>query len=250
MRVAQAGLIALMGFLIRYRRTVLGPLWLLVGPALFVGLLGLLYAEISATPPSVFIPHLAIGFVTWTLIQGFVVGAPTVFQRARAQLLQGAQGLSDIVMVDVFTNLLIFLHQIPIVIAVFIVYGVPVTWTTLESAFGLALIIANGYWVTLVFGILGARYRDFVEILQAVMRITFLATPIIWMPGEGVQSGIMGAFLVFNPFYHFLELVRAPLLGQSPDPVSWWTVVVITIVGWTLVRLAHVRYGRFVPLWV
>ena len=31
-------------FLIRYRQTVMGPLWLIIGPSLFIGLLGLLYA--------------------------------------------------------------------------------------------------------------------------------------------------------------------------------------------------------------
>lgn len=237
-------------FLIRYRRTALGPLWLLISPSLFIALLGLLYAEIGAAEPGIFIPHLAVGLIIWTLIQGFVTGSATVFQRGKAQIMQGAQTVDDIVIVDVVTTLLSFLHQMPIIITVFLFYQIPLGWVTLESPLGLALLVANGVWVTQVFGILGARYRDLSEVFQAIMRIAFLATPIIWMPGQGMQGGVMGAYLNFNPFYHYLEVVRAPLLGQSPTLLSWGVVLGLTVIGFALAFLMKQRYARFVPLWV
>ena len=240
----------LLSFLIRYRRTALGPLWLLVGPSLFIALLGLLYAEIGAADPSVFIPHLSVGLVGWTLISIFVSGSATVFQRCRPQLLQAGQSLYDIVMVDVMTTVLMFLHQLPIVLIVFLIYSVPITLYALTSLVGLTLLVVNGIWVTQVFGILGARFRDLAEVFQAVMRIAFLATPIIWMPGQGARSGVMEVFLVFNPFFHFLEVVRAPLLGHPIEPVSWAVVLLITILGVILARLMMARYARFVPLWI
>lgn len=242
--------LVLFGFLIRYRRTALGPLWLLIGPSLFIALLGLLYSEISSIEPQIFIPHLAVGLVLWTLFQSFVTGSATVFQRGRAQIMQGAQTLQDIVAVDVLTTVLYFLHQVPIIIAVFAIYRVPLTWTAPESLFGLVLILANGIWVTQVFGILGARYRDLFEIFQALMRIAFLATPIIWMPSEDGRGGIMGVFLVFNPFYHFIEVARGPLLGDPVAALSWIIVLSITVMGFILARLMTARYARFIPLWI
>lgn len=237
-------------FLLRYRRTALGPLWLLVGPSLFIALLGLLYAEIGATDPQIFVPHLAVGLVLWTLATGFVTGSATTFQRNRAQIMQGGQKLDDIVAMDVTTTVLTFLHQVPIIIAVFLIFSVGVSWYALISLVGLAIIIANGIWMTQACGILGARYRDLSEVLQALMRIAFLATPIIWMPGEGGRGGVMGHFLTFNPFYHFLEIVRAPLLGNAIQPLSWLVVVGITLAGFAFARFMTVRFARFVPLWV
>ncbi|MCB1418011.1 MAG: ABC transporter permease [Notoacmeibacter sp.] len=237
-------------FLISYRRTALGPLWLLIGPSLFIALLGLLYAEIGAAETEVFIPHLAIGLVLWTLIAGYVTGSATVFQRGRAQIMQGAQSLESVVAVDVITTLLSFLHQLPIIVIVFMIYRVPLHWAALESVIGLVLLIANGFWVTQVFGILGARYRDLAEIFQAVMRIAFLATPIIWMPGAGGRGGVMGAYLTFNPFYHFIEVVRAPLLEQPVAMLSWVVVLGFTIFGFGLAHVMKTRYARFVPLWI
>ena len=74
------------GFLIRYRKTLLGPIWLLVGPILFIVTLGLLFARIGGVEPAKFVPHLTIGLIVWTLISGFVTGSTTVFQRGRAQI--------------------------------------------------------------------------------------------------------------------------------------------------------------------
>ncbi len=82
------------------------------------------------------------------------------------------------------------------------------------------------------------------------MRIAFLATPILWMPGTMGRGGVMGAFLVFNPFYHFIELVRAPLLGNPIAPLSWIVVLAITVAGFALARFFNRRFGRYIPLWV
>lgn len=240
----------LLNFLIRYRRTVLGPLWLLVGPSLFIIVLGSLYSEIGAADPARFVPHLTIGYVVWTLVSGVVNQAPTIYQRNRAQIMQGSMSLEAIVSMEVMMHVIAFLHQLVIVAAVLAWYHLAPSWYALMSLVGLGLVIANGLWVSRVFGILGARYRDLAEVFQAVMRIAFLATPIIWMPGEGARGGVMGAFLVFNPFYHFLEVVRAPLLGQMVAPLSWFVVGAFTLVGYCVAHLMEKRYNRLVPLWI
>lgn len=250
MKVAQAGLLSLMNFLIGYRRTALGPLWQLVGPALFVAFLGLLYAEIGSVQPETFIPHLAVGLVVWTLISQFVIRSATIYQRNRAQILQGTMKLKEVILVESANNVLIFLHQLPIVVAVFIIYRVSLSADVVVSLVGLMAIIANGIWVTQVFGILGARYRDLPEVFQAVMRIAFLATPILWMPSSTGRGSIMGAFLLFNPFYHFVEVVRAPLLGQPTTAISWMVVLGFTVIGFTTAHLMKKRYNKLVPLWI
>lgn len=237
-------------FLIRYRRTMLGPVWLLVGPALFIAMLGMLFSRIGGNDPTVFIPHLAVGLIVWTLISGFTTGCTTVFQRGRAQILQGGMNLSDIVMVDVLSTVLTFLHQIIIIAVVFVIFNIGLSFYSLISLIGLALLIANGIWLSVFFGIIGARYRDLFEVVQAVMRIAFLATPIVWLPDAGGRGGAMGAFFVYNPFYHFLELIRAPLLGNPIAPLSWIVVVSITVAGFALAYFFYNRFARNVPLWV
>lgn len=242
--------IAWLNFLVRYRKTAIGPLWLLVGPTLFIATLGLLFSRINGAEAAIFMPHLAIGLVVWTLVSGFVTGSSTVFQRNRPHILQGNMQLADLVLQDVFSTILQFLHQLVIILAVFLIFGCTVGIYALVALIGLALLIANGIWLTIVFGIIGARYRDLTEIVQTVMRIAFLATPIIWMPGPSGRGGALGAFLTFNPFYHFLELIRAPLLGNPIAPLSWLVVLFTTAAGFTIAHVIYQRFSRLVPLWV
>ncbi len=140
--------IPLLTFLIRYRRTALGPLWLIVGPSLFIAVLGYLYAEIGASPPEQFIPHLAVGLVTWTLIGEFTNKAPTVYQRGRANIMQGGMPLGDIVLIDAMTTVISFLHQLVIFIPVFLIYSIPLTAYSLVSILGCGLLIVNGILFT------------------------------------------------------------------------------------------------------
>ncbi len=242
--------IAVIEFLISYRRTSLGPLWLLVGPSLFVIILGALYSEIGAVKPVEFVPHLSIGLVLWTFISGVIVKSGTIYQRKRPQIMQGVMPLPAIVNVDIFSHLFIVAHQAVIVIGVLLYFQIPLSLYSLTSLIGFALIIANGIWTTRVFGILGVRYRDINEIFQAVMRIAFLATPIIWMPGDFGRGAVMDTVLVFNPFYHFIELVRAPLLGNPVTLLNWTVVLAITAFGYVLAHFMMRRYNKLVPLWL
>lgn len=238
-----------MGFVVRYRKTLIGPLWMMVGPAIFITLIGVLYAQINQSNADIFVPFMAVGYVVWTLISGFVNGSTTIFQRFRAQILQGELNLIDIVMVGVFTTILQFLHQIIIIFIVFISFDVSLSPYALVSLFGLFIIMANGIWLSVFFGIIGARYRDFPEMILALMRIAFLATPVIWIPAEG-SRGIMGKFALYNPFYHFIEIFRAPLLGNPISTVTWIVTLGITVAGFGLAYLFIRRFERNVVLWI
>ncbi len=239
-----------MKFLIKYRSTTLGPAWLLVGPGLFILFLGTLFSQINRLDTTVFIPHLAIGLIVWTLINGFVSGSTTIFRRSRAQILQSGTRLFDLVVTDVTFTVLQFLHQIILVAFVMLFYQRGIGLYAFVSLIGVALLILNGFLLGIVFGIIGARYRDLAEVMHAVMRIAFLATPVIWMPGEPGRGSLMNIFLNYNPFYHFLELIRAPLLDQPIAPLSWAVVLVITLLGIWFAKVFYLRFHKQVPLWV
>ncbi|MBZ0164063.1 MAG: ABC transporter permease [Notoacmeibacter sp.] len=242
--------IAAFGFLINYRKTMVGPLWLLIGPSLFIVVLGGLYAKIGATEPDKFIPHLSVGLICWTLITSFTNQAPTVFQRARTQILQAGLSLDNIAMLSIITSVIIFIHQIPIILVVFFLYGISPTFGVIQSLVGLVFLIASGVWVTRLLAILGARFRDLSEIVQAIMRIAFLVTPILWMPAVAERGGALGHYLLYNPFFHFIEVVRAPLLGNTVEVGSWIVVLVVTAAGNIFTHFFSRSYLRFVPLWI
>jgi ABC-type polysaccharide/polyol phosphate export permease len=72
-------------------------------------------------------------------------------------------------------------------------------------------------------------------------------TPIIWHPSllAGRQR-----IINFNPFYHFIELLRAPMLDTIPAAITWAAVLGITAVGWLVTVLVFWRYRRRIAYWI
>ncbi len=233
-----------------YRQTALGPLWLLVKPAIFVAMLGVLYATITNTDLNVFIPHLSIGYVVWQLIVAFVSGSTEVGIRGKADLLQSGLEINDLVIVHMVGSIIRFFHHIIVILFVYILYPWKLDLYSLTSIFGLLLLVINGYWIGLTCSIVGARFRDVSEVIGTVMGAMFFVTPIIWMATASLKGSLIGPYLVYNPFYHFLELVRAPVLGTPIDQTSWLVVGAITVGGLILGWVLHRLYAERLPLWV
>ena len=53
-----------------------------------------------------------------------------------------------------------------------------------------------------------------------------------------------------NPFYHFIEIFRAPLVGQVQSWTHWAVAGGITVIGWSLALIALRNYRSRVAYWV
>ena len=49
---------------------------------------------------------------------------------------------------------------------------------------GLFLVAANCAWITVVLGIVGARYRDIPPLVGNVMQVMMFITPVFWMMAQ------------------------------------------------------------------
>lgn len=234
---------------LRYRKTTLGPLWLLAGPAILVGALGYLYATIGGVSIHVFVPHLAAGIIIWSLIVAFMNSGTTVVYHNRPKMLHSAVKLVDVVMINIFVAILQFLHHIVILSLVYFIFRWELTPSVFVSLIGLILLIINGIWYSIVFGILGVRFRDVSEIISALMGALFFLTPILWMPETTGRGGILGPYLTYNPFYHYMELVRAPLLGNPIEMFSWVVVLSITFVGIIVAFIFNRMFSKQLATW-
>ena len=231
----------------RYRRSVLGPLWLTLSMGALVSALGFLYGMLFKVEVAVFVPHLALGFIVWTLISSTANEGCKVFIDAEGIIKQVGLPLTVHMYRLLWRNLLILFHNALVFVVVAAVFGVWPGWAGLLALPGLALLCLNGLWAILLLGIVSARFRDVPPIVTSIVRICFFVTPIIWMP-ELVPA--RAAVLEFNPFYHLVEVVRAPLLGKVPALSSWIAVLIMTIGGWVLAFAFFRRYRWRIAYWV
>ncbi len=237
-------------FLLKYRKTFLGPIWIIAGPAMFIIILGTLYGRVMGHEAEVFVPHLAVGLVFWSYLVTIMSSAPRIYMQFRGTLLQGSVNHMNIVMRTIFSSFVGFIHQAVIIVAVLLIYRITPTASLLYLVPAAALTFVHSIWVVVVLGILGARYRDLAEVVEMVMRIAFLATPIIWKVGEDQARGsIVAVYLGLNPFYHVLEPLRGAVLGTPIAPQSWIISCLIALVGLAVAEFLYRKYRHLVVLW-
>lgn len=236
-------------FLVRYRKTVLGPLWVVAGPAMFILMLGTLFERVTAHNSGYFVPHFAIGFIIWNYITSVMAAAPRLFANYKAALLHGPSNHIAIVLKVMSGALIVLFHQVAIIILTLFLYRITPSLSWFLIIPGMLLLIAHSIWVLILVGVLGARYRDLAEMVEMVMRIAFLATPIIWMPGDNGQASIVSLYLTFNPFYHVIEPIRGAILGTPVALESWIISTALAAIGFVAASILYRRYRHLVVLW-
>jgi lipopolysaccharide transport system permease protein len=97
--------------------------------------------------------------------------------------------------------------------------------------------------------IIAARFRDIQLIVATVLQLVFLLTPIMW--DSKSLRGIAVTYVVdLNPIYHLIEVVRRPLLGETPMAMSWLASSMTAAVCLIMGSLFYARYRHRIAFWV
>ena len=230
-----------------YRRSLIGPFWITISMGVMVTALGLLFSTVFNINLADYIPFLAIGLVTWSLIANMVNEGCSAFINAEGIIKQLKLPLSTHGYRVACRALIIFAHNLLILAIVALLFPARPGWIALLAAPGLALLCLTSVWACLLFGLVSTRFRDVPLITANFMQVAFFLTPVFWMP-EALPE--RAAVLQFNPFYHFLDLVRAPLLGQAPGMVSWLVATGITLAGWLVMFIFYCRCRQRIAYWL
>ncbi|WP_265533507.1 ABC transporter permease [Pseudomonas saponiphila] len=231
----------------RYRRSVLGPLWITLSTAVLIGGLGVMYAGLFKMDVNDYIPYLAAGMITWSFMTLVVTESCFVFTGAEGSIKAARIPLSSYVLRLVWRNILVFLHNAVVLVGV-VLWFLPFNAMNLLMALvGLAVIGVFLFWLSLLVGLLCARFRDIPLIVSNVMQVVFFMTPIMWK-ADVLNSRMWIAEL--NPFYYMLELVRNPLLGQ---PLTWslWSNVGLVVLATAVISfLFFARFRTRIVYWL
>ena len=231
----------------RYRRSLLGPFWLTLSMGIMIGTIGFVYAKLFNQPTTQYLPYLTLGVIVWGLISSFVQDSCAVFTGSEGIIRQVRVPYSVHVFRMLWRNMIVFAHNLVIYVLVMVLFHVRPDGALFFVVPGFLLICLNGLWGGMLLGALNARFRDLQPIIVNVMQIFFYVTPIVWRPEQLPQHP---AIVLFNPLYHFVELIRMPLLGMVPPLATWLTTIGITVLGYvvTLAFLACFR-GR-IAYWI
>ncbi|ANS25152.1 galactan export ABC transporter permease subunit Wzm/RfbD [Rhodococcus opacus] len=240
----------------RYRRSVIGPFWITIATGVQAAAMGILYSALLDIPLDEFLPYVTVGLIVWNLISASILEGSEVFIANEGLIKQLPSALSVHVYRLVWRQLLLFAHNLVIYVVMLFAFGVwrHLTWMSLAAIPAIALIVVNAAWVSIMFGIFSTRYRDIAPILGSMTLLLFVLTPIMWttqsLEAQGGQAAERVKLAELNPLFHYLDIVRAPMIGQDQQAYHWYIVLTITVVGWAAAILALRKYRARVPYWV
>ena len=230
-----------------YRRSVLGPFWVTLSMAIMVGTLGFLYGGLFGQPLQDYLPYLALGLIFWAYLSSFMIEGCAVFTAAAPFIHQVNAPLSIYPLRLLWKSVITLAHNLLVFLAVAVLFGVWPGKVGLLVVPGLALLSLAGISISVVLGLLAARFRDIPPIVVSLVQILFFVSPILW---KADQAPVHKLFADANPFFHLLNIVRQPLLGQTPA-LSSWIIALSLAVGFSLLAATlFVRFRGRIAYWI
>lgn len=233
----------------RYRRTVIGPFWNTLSMAIFVFSLGSVFSYVWHMDVATFIPYVTTGYIAWMPMAAMLGESSGILVGCGVVISQTPKPYTLFILTALIRHFLIFFHHLVVFALVAIFFKVEINEKLLLIFPGLFLLMINGIWASLLISMACARYRDIRPLVDSILMIALWLTPVFW-PAESIR-GQSGAFLLdYNIFYHFVNLIRAPLLGQFPEMINYLVVGVVSIIGPVITILVFARYRRWIIYWL
>lgn len=206
-----------------------------------------LYSQIFEMDFRGYLAWLATSFLTWGFLSAGLGDGCTNLVDAESNLRSVRLATPLLAARVVWRNIIIFGHNLLVIGLVLAYAGIGVTPNLAYALPGFAMLALFVFFMAIVLGPLSLRFRDVAQIVSSFIQIMFFVTPIIWTPTQGRLDAV---WLDLNPFYHLLELVRAPLLGTAPTAENWMWGAASVMVAAILSVIVDAVTRRKIYLWL
>ena len=233
---------------LRYRGSMLGPLWLTLSTAVMIAAMGAIYARLFHMNLHQYLPFLALSLVLWNFLSALVADACGTFTSAEGMIRSIRMPFSLYAGRVVLRNVWVLGHNLIVIVAVFALLRMNPGHAALAALPGFGLWLVDAFAAALLLGTLCARFRDIPPIVGSIMQIAFFVTPVIWKPE--LVGPERQALLPWNPFNALLEVVRGPLLGQAPGVAEYGSALAYSLLLCALAWVLFARVRGRLAFWV
>lgn len=234
----------------RYRRTVIGPFWNTISLAIFVGSLGSVGAALWHQELSSYLPYVAAGMAVWLMVTAMITEAGSLFVSGANFIYQIRCDYSILVYALIYRNFIVFLHNLGVYLVAALIYQPHMITPALAWVIpGMFLVLVNCSWIVLLLSMICLRYRDLQQLISSLIQILMFITPILWLP-DMLPVETRRFVVAGNPFHHFVDVVRAPLLGQQPEFSTYVAMLLVAVVGWSVAFVIFHRFRKRIAYWI
>jgi len=230
----------------RYRRTWLGPFWVTFTLLVFSVVLSVIWAKLWNQPFKEYLPFLLSGMIPWAFISGTINESCGTLISAESSIKSRQFPYSILFYGLIYRNLIVFGHNLLVYALIIPFTVVKVNLNLLLVIPGLLIVSLNLIWITTAISIICLRYRDVQQLVNTFIQIIMFITPIFW-PAEQLKSEKW--IVDFNVLYHLIDIVRAPLLGNSPQYLSYLSSLILLVFGSTMTFLLFSQKRTKISYW-
>lgn len=233
---------------LKYRRTVLGNIWIILTYLITVSVVSLVWSTILNASITEYFPKLFIGFTVFYLILSFTSQASEIlYAKYKGIILSLGISLNNVILRHLTFIVLEYIQFVPVYLIIVFLAGIKLSLNTLLFIPGMLLVFANGYWMIFLISLLCARFRDVGIFLSAIMSASFLLTPIIW---DKNRLGQYENLVYLNPFTSMVEAIRDPLLGLSTNPIIYVLLFSYLIIGFVISSIFYKYKNKLFNFWI
>jgi ABC-type polysaccharide/polyol phosphate export permease len=228
--------------------TVLGPLWLILQPLLWILAMFFLVRPSLPDMQINYQLYIAVGVILFTSVQTFITGGTRVFVGEKERILNAALPISVYVFKNGTRVALEMLLMSPIILVTMFFFPPELGPAMLLAIPGLLIFFVFGFGVTLALGTLSSRFADIIYLTQALMRVMLFVTPVFWVPGFARGARLL--FATLNPLHHILVIVRDPLMGKVPALLHYQVAGASALAALITGVLLFARFRGRIPVWL
>lgn len=232
-----------------YRRSSLGQLWVILGMAITIVSVSVVFGQILNVPPVEYVPHLASGLVIWAFLRDMLVDGASCYIASQGLIRQLPLSKLTFPIQVATKNLILLAHNFGLVLIASAAVGANINFTLLLFPIGVALSSAILLCLIVPIATFAARFRDLPPIISSIVGVSFYVSPVLWKP-ESLQPEVAHFLLGLNPLYHLLQIMRLPLTGQAPTLLNWAVsigmLIVLALVSWVV----HKKFSWKIAYWV
>jgi len=221
----------------QHRRTTLGPIWMMLNYLIYIGTFLLVCGGHGA--PN-FVAYMSVGMLVFMYLQDVMTRSVTLFRQEKAFIAGTTMPLTVYVLRMAMQNIIRTGYAALGCFALLLLSGTPVTLNWLWSLLGIAEVLAVTIPAIILFALAGVFFPDMQFIITNIIRVGMFLTPIFWVTAPGPREFLS----LYNPLTYFINVIRTPMVSNTPAISALIICAVITLVAWIAAILLLGRHRR------
>ena len=227
----------------RYRRSTLGPWWVVISTGIMLTGMGPLYSFLFGIPLSKFFPQIAISLVLWMFVSQSITEGASCLIAAETDLKYLRVDPDVYLQRTAVSNLILLAFNSCIPLSILLLTQNPISLligmgkSLAPFLLGLACI----YFTIKILAYSSVHLRDIPILTGNIVYVLFFISPVLWSESQLSKSQAIIASV--NPIFCFISLIRNSLIeGNSPYWTRLFYLAFVSAVLYLIQRLVVTKF--------